>query len=163
MWYMSPAEICIYRRIAVAVGSTDESHHFGSMSLVNIAFAASLGWANPTLDTLEAQALIPMFGDEPVELRLSSITEDELLDRIREDERYGLMFEMAFQKMTTITVGNLARAIATFERTIVSHNSPYDRFQAGDKKAMSASAIREGWTCSSRRPSSAFTVMGDST
>ena len=129
--------------LPVAVGSTDESHHFGSMSLVNIAFAASLGWANPTLNTLEAQALIPMFGEEPVELGLSSITEAELLDRIREDGRYGVMFEMAFPaEDDPVTVGNIARAIATFERSIVSHDSPYDRYQAGDKAAMSASAVR---------------------
>ena len=50
------------------------------MSLANIAYAATLGWGNPTMTTLEAQALVPMFGEAPVELGLSVLTESELLD-----------------------------------------------------------------------------------
>ncbi|MEE2788960.1 MAG: MbnH family di-heme enzyme [Myxococcota bacterium] len=127
----------------VAVGSTSDRHHLGSMSLVNAAYAATLGWANPTLTTLEQQALVPMFGEEPVELGLSAITEEELLDRFREDDRYQEMFATAFPTDDDpITVGNIARAIATFERTIISNDSPYDRYQAGDREAMSDSAVR---------------------
>ncbi len=40
------------------------------MSLVNVAYAASLTGANPTLDSLEEQALIPMLGEKPIELGL---------------------------------------------------------------------------------------------
>lgn len=42
-----------------AVGSTGEVHPRGSMSLVNVAFAAALTWGNPTLTQLEEQALVP--------------------------------------------------------------------------------------------------------
>ena len=40
------------------------------MSLVNVAYAAALTWANPTLTRLEEQALVPMYGEHPVELGL---------------------------------------------------------------------------------------------
>ncbi len=55
---------------AHAVGSTGEVHPRGSMSLVNVAYAAVLTWGNPTLTRLEDQALVPMFGEHPVELGL---------------------------------------------------------------------------------------------
>src|SRR5262245_10962928 len=48
---------------AQSVGSTGQVHPRGSMSLVNIAYAAGLTWANPSLTRLEDQALVPMYGD----------------------------------------------------------------------------------------------------
>src|ERR1022692_3685568 len=53
---------------ARAQGTTGEIHPRSSMSLVNVAYAPLLTWANPTLDSLEEQALIPMLGEEPIEL-----------------------------------------------------------------------------------------------
>ncbi len=55
---------------ARAVGSTGELHPRSAMSLVNVAYAAALTWGNPTVVALEQQALVPMFGDHPVELGL---------------------------------------------------------------------------------------------
>ena len=128
---------------AVALGSTDEEHTLGSMSLVNIGYAATLGWANPTLQTLEAQALIPMFGEEPVELGLNQLNEEELLDRFEKDERYQTMFAEAFpQSSQPFTIGNIAKAIASFERALISSDSAYDRFQAGDQGALNAQEKR---------------------
>src|SRR5262245_5114669 len=53
-----------------SIGSTGQAHPRGSMSLVNVAYARTLTWANPTLERLEVQALVPMYGDHPVELGL---------------------------------------------------------------------------------------------
>src|SRR5580658_5090788 len=53
---------------AQAKGTTGELHPRSSMSLVNVAYEASLTWANPTLDSLEEQALIPILGENPIEL-----------------------------------------------------------------------------------------------
>src|SRR5262245_49466816 len=55
-----------------SVGSTGQTHPRGSMSLVNVAYATVLTWANPTHTRLEEQALIPMYGDHPVELGLEA-------------------------------------------------------------------------------------------
>jgi len=66
----------------VPVGSTGEAHTRNSMALANVGYFHSLGWADPRTLRLEAQALIPMFGDVPVELGLkgrrpTSFTVDE--------------------------------------------------------------------------------------
>ena len=46
----------------------------GPMSLVNVAYAPALTWANPSLTRLEDQALVPMYGDHPIELGLEPPT-----------------------------------------------------------------------------------------
>ncbi|MFZ8461118.1 cytochrome c peroxidase, partial [Staphylococcus aureus] len=53
---------------AHAIGSTGQVHRRSSMSLVNAAYSSRLTWANPMLDRLEDQALLPMFSDSPIEL-----------------------------------------------------------------------------------------------
>ncbi len=130
-------ELAFTDGLPVALGSTSEAHSLGSMSLANIGYAATLGWSNPVISSLEAQALIPMFGEEPVELGLSALTEEELLDRLRTEDTYQTMFTEAFPESDDpFTVANVVKAIATFERTLISADSPYDRFQAGDTTAM---------------------------
>ena len=65
------------------------------MSLVNVAYAPRLTWANPTLDSLEEQALIPMLGEDPIELGLKG-HEQEFLDTVRRDPVYQRLFPQAF-------------------------------------------------------------------
>ncbi len=55
---------------ARAKGTTGELHPRSSMSLMNVAYSPSLTWDNPAMRSLEEQALIPIFGTEPVELGL---------------------------------------------------------------------------------------------
>src|SRR5262245_47065830 len=111
---------------AVAIGSTKEPHPRGSMSLVNVAYSEALTWANPTMTRLEDQALVPMFGDHPVELGLKQ-PGSEMLARLRGVTEYKRLFPAAFDSSPDpFTVENVARALATFERTIVSFRSPYD-------------------------------------
>lgn len=124
--------------LPLALGSTNEEHTLGSMSLVNIGYAATLGWSNPALESLEAQALIPMFGEEPIELGLNGLSEEELLSRFSSDELYRGMFSAAFPKSEeAISLRNITKALASFERALISANSPYDRFLAGDQDALS--------------------------
>jgi cytochrome c peroxidase len=113
------------------------------MGLVNIAYAARLTWANPVLETLEDQALGPMFGEDPVELGLAG-REDELVTRLRDHPAYPMMFSEAFPNdPDPISVGNIVRAIASFERTIISGDAAYDRYTyGGDDDALSESAQR---------------------
>lgn len=124
------------------VGSTGEVHPRGPMSLANVAYASALTWANPNMRTLEAQALVPMFGEEPVELGLAG-KEQELFRRIRAERRYGPLFAAAFPgEADPVTLVNITRAIASFERTLISGRAPYDRAEHGDHAAMSAAAQR---------------------
>lgn len=129
-------------RMPVGIGSTGEMTPRNSMNLTNVAYNATYTWANPVVRTLEDQALGPMFGETPVELGLAG-REQEMLDRLRADEAYQLMFAAAFPRDDdAFTVQNVTKAIAQFERTLISHDSPYDRFVRGDVGAMSESAQR---------------------
>lgn len=124
------------------VGSTGQVHPRGSMSIVNSAYFATFTWANPLIQSLEQQALGPLFGETPVELGMAG-QEEELLNRLRNDDVYPAMFADAFPaESDPISLANLTRAIAAFERVLISGNSPYDRYQAGDDAALSESAER---------------------
>lgn len=122
------------------LGSTGQLHPRGPMSLVNVAYAPVLTWANPNVRDLETQALVPMFGDHPIELGMAG-KEDLLVNRLKADLRYRKMFAAAFGG--EITIANITKAIASFERTILSGDSPYDEYRRGDDpNAISESAKR---------------------
>jgi cytochrome c peroxidase len=125
-----------------AVGSTGEVHPRGSMGLANVAYAPMLTWANPLQKALEKQALVPMFGEDPVELGLSGM-EEKLLARVREVPRYKTLFAAAYPGQSDpVSLDHIVKAIASFQRTLISGRSPYDAFKAGKTTAISASAQR---------------------
>lgn len=127
---------------ARAKGSTGETTPRSSMSLANVAYQTTLTWANPLLLDLEAQMLVPLFGAEPVELGLRGL-EDQLLVRLREVPKYAQLFAAAFpDQPDPLTLHNVTRAVACFERRLLSGDAPYDRYLAGETAAISASARR---------------------
>ena len=126
-----------------AIGSTGQLHPRGAMSLANIAYASVLTWANPNESRLEHQALTPMFGEVPVEMGLAGL-EAPLLARLRSDTSYTSLFRRSFpERAEPVTLETLTKALATFERGLVSFNSPYDRAKLRhDRAAMLPSAQR---------------------
>ncbi len=135
-------ELAFTDELAQAEGSTGEIHPRSSMSVANAGYAASLTWANPAVVRLEEQALVPMFGEDPVELGLSGM-EDELLRRMRDDERYPEMFAEAFPRASDpISLDSITKAIAAFQRQLTSFNSKFDGWNAGDTTALTESAQR---------------------
>ncbi|MCK6520849.1 di-heme enzyme [Myxococcota bacterium] len=112
--------------LPTAVGSTGEAHRRASMPLVNVVYASALTWASSETRRLEDQALVPIFGEDPVELGFGG-QEDELLRRQTDDAARAAMFEAAFPG-EGVTLSGLTRALAAFQRAIVSADSPYDRF-----------------------------------
>jgi cytochrome c peroxidase len=127
---------------ARAVGVTGETHPRGSMSLVNVAYAATLTWSQPYFTSLERQVQLPMFGDTPIELGLRS--QAELEDRLRGLSEYEPLFAAAFSgDPERVTLSNVQRALASFERSLISGRAPFDRWiMDGDEGAMSAAAKR---------------------
>jgi cytochrome c peroxidase len=110
------------------------------MSLVNVGYAITLTWVDPKTRLLEDQALVPMYGQHPIELGLDR--GDAWLRAIQLDRSYRSMFSAAFTG-ESISARNVVKAIAAFERSIVSMRSPYDRYKfGGDGAAMSESARR---------------------
>jgi cytochrome c peroxidase len=128
---------------ARAEGTTGQLHPRSSMSLVNVAYSPRLTWANPRLSSLEEQALIPMLGEDPIELGLKG-REPEFLAALRRDPVYQELFPKAFPgEGDSFTLSSVTKAIAAFERTIVSMKSPYDRYRwGGDASGISDSAKR---------------------
>lgn len=127
---------------AVAIGSTGEVHPRNSQSLVNVAYMSTLTWANPALVTLEAQMQVPLFGTGPVELGVTDANKARILRRIKRDRWYARRFSAAFPgRKQPITWAAIVDAIASFERTIISARSKYDRYLAG-KATLTASEGR---------------------
>lgn len=127
---------------AVGLGATGQEHTRGSMSLVNVAYAATLTWAHPYMGSLERQAQVPLFGDSPVELGWRS--QAELEERLASIPLYGELFGNAFGgEPDPVNLSNALKAIASFERSIISGNAPFDRWLVeGDESAISESAKR---------------------
>ena len=124
----------------VAIGSTGELHPRNSMGLTNVGYQPALTWANPNEVNLANQALTPMFGEEPVELGLAGM-ENELIDRVSSDTTYQRLFTEAYPERTDpYSLETITDAIAAFQRTLISFDSPVDRFRRGDTDALTASA-----------------------
>jgi cytochrome c peroxidase len=113
------------------------------MTLVNVAWNRAFNWADPTVHSLEEQALKPMMSTQPVELGFGAI-EERFLEAASADPVYRKLFPAAFPKdPKPFTTANLVKALASFERTIVSRGSAWDRFHfEGDETAISEAAKR---------------------
>ena len=141
---------------AQALGSTGELHPRGSMSLVNVAYVSALTWANPTMTRLEDQALVPMFGTDPIELGLDRSGTD-LIARLRAVPEYGRLFPAAFGSTgSPFTIENVTRALAAFERTIISARSPYDRYHYDRQDEAVPAAAKRGERLFFSEPLSCF-------
>ena len=94
--------------------------------------------------SLELQVTGPMTTFE--EMRGHAYTEgmalDSLVARLKAIADYQPLFQQAFGIQQPITATNIGKAIAAFERTLIATNSPYDRYQKGDKTAMTAAQIQ---------------------
>jgi cytochrome c peroxidase len=112
------------------------------MGLANVGYLSPLTWADPQQQKLEAQALVPMMGERPVEMGMAG-QDYELARRLRSDACYPRMFKAAFpERGGEISTQTVTMALATFERTLLSHDAPYDKFQRGDRSALSPAAQR---------------------
>jgi cytochrome c peroxidase len=113
------------------------------MALTNSAYSFPLTWVAPPLTTLEEQLLVPIFGEFPTELGASA-AQDEIPMRFAADPLYQELFVAAFPDAADpYSWDNIVKAIASFVRTMISHDSPYDRFTFGDDdSALSESAKR---------------------
>ena len=143
---------------AQSIGSTGGIHPRGSMSLVNIAYAPALTWINPTKKFLEDQALVPMYGNRPVELGLSR--SGEWIRPLSSDPVYQRLIPAAFDGERSLSSDLVVRALASFERSIVSARSPYDRYHFDRDDSAISDAAKRGEILFHSRPLSCFTCHG---
>ncbi|MGF1462900.1 MAG: cytochrome-c peroxidase [Maricaulaceae bacterium] len=116
------------------------THRGDSMSrhtptLLNVGWGVVYFWDGRAA-TLEAQALSPIVSDDEM-----AASETMILERLNADASYREAFEAVFPGLGVSLEGVLC-ALATFERTIVSGEAPFDRWVGGDETAISPSAKR---------------------
>lgn len=100
---------------------------------INRIFSVEQFWDGRAKD-LEAQAIGPMAN--PIEM---GFTHEGVVKRVRGIKGYREQFLQVFGT-EEFTIDHVGKAIASYERTILSGNSPFDRFEAGDKTALSEAA-----------------------
>ncbi len=133
---------------AVSKGVTGEAGARSAMTLTNVAYLPVLTWQNPQLTSLEVQALIPLFGEHPVEMGMAG-RERQLFALFKVDPTYRRLFAQAFPDEARrgddalYSLATLTRALASFQRSLLSFDSPYDRYRYGAQAdAISAAAKR---------------------
>ena len=123
---------------AIAVGIMGRSGTRNVPTIINSKFSASLFW-DGRVRTLEEQVKQPLLN--ATEMGLES--EADLVNRLSAIPEYVKQFRRVFPK-SGITLDTVAAAIAAYERTLVSVNSPFDRFIKGDRNAISDNQ-KAGW------------------
>ncbi len=117
----------------VAIGSTGEHHTRNVPTLTNVGSRGI---------SLERQAMRPLLRTHPIELGALG-HEREIMSRFASDPATRDLFVGAFpREAKPFTLRNAARAIAAFERTLVSNDAAFDRAAHGDHEAMSDDAWR---------------------
>ena len=128
---------------------------FHSPSILNVAFTG-LAQTSPLpgfvsggyfwdlrADTLEMQAVEPIKSE--VEMRSSDFLEEEIMPEIIQRlvliPEYQALFAAAFADPDPISEANIARALATYQRTLITQPTRFDRFLAGDDSALSPQEV----------------------
>ncbi len=122
---------------SVSMGVHGKTGGRSAPTVWNSAFNSSQFWDGRAA-TLEEQAKGPV--TNPVEMGMSDL--EVAMERVRSIPGYQAYFEAAFGKDNPMTVDNAAKAVAAFERTLITPNSAYDRYAKGDKKALNEQEIR---------------------
>ncbi|WP_297461472.1 cytochrome-c peroxidase [Ferrovum sp.] len=123
------------RPVSVGVGGKKGGRN--APTVWNSAFLSVQFWDGRAA-TLEDQAKGPIVN--PVEMGMHSPADAE--GRIRAIPGYVSQFEAVFGTQDPVTYDNIAKAIAAYERTLLTPHSPFDRYMKGDKTALSEQALR---------------------
>jgi len=123
---------------AIAVGIMGRSGTRNVPTIINAKFSASFFW-DGRARTLEEQVKQPLLNANEMGLE----SEAQLVNRLSSIPEYVKHFRRIFPK-SGITLDTVAAAIAAYERTLVSINSPFDRFLKGDRNAITDNQ-KAGW------------------
>jgi cytochrome c peroxidase len=117
--------------MARSVGASGELHPRSAPTLWNSAFLKSLLW-DARADSLEQQALGPLFS----ELEMAN-TPEQLMANLNQVDAYPELFTQAFPNSEdAMVIANITTALTAFQSSLISLNSPYDRYAHGDSKAL---------------------------
>jgi cytochrome c peroxidase len=121
---------------ATSEGVAGKRGERNSPTVINRLFSKEQFWDGRAAD-LEEQAHGPL--TNPVEMNMGS--HNNVVERVKAVKAYAPLFTNAFGT-AEVTMPRIAQAIAAYERTVLSGNSPFDRYMAGDKGALSAEQVR---------------------
>ncbi len=124
-----------HRPVSIGVGAQRGGRN--APTVWNAAFLSVQFWDGRAA-TLEDQAKGPP--DNPIEMGMKSL--HEVLYRIRRIGGYRPYFEQAFGRGDVVTMDNAAKAIAAYERTLITPGSAYDRYVEGDHRALTPRQVR---------------------
>jgi cytochrome c peroxidase len=122
---------------ATSVGIKQQVGHRNAPTVLNALYNETQFW-DGRAHLLEDQAKLPI--TNPIEMGQPNL--DAAVAAVAKIPEYRAEFEKVFGR--AVNGDDLARAIAAYERTQVAFDAPFDRFLAGDEKALDASA-RRGW------------------
>lgn len=105
-----------------------------SPTIINSAYGKLQFW-DGRAKSLEDQALGPI--QNPIEMNMGL---EDLVSRLNGIEGYQKQFQKVFG--TEVTSDGIAKAIAAYERTVLSGGAPYDKFRAGDQAALTEASMR---------------------
>ncbi len=126
-------------------GMSGERHPRNTPGLANVGYLSPLGWVDPDVRDLESQVLVPLFNTRPVEMMAKGMA-DDIVRRLEADRVTREHFEAAFPETGgRIDLLAIQRAVAAFQRSLLSFDSPFDRWYGdGESEAIDAEA-RRGW------------------
>lgn len=121
---------------SVSMGVHGKTGGRNAPTVWNSAFHSVQFW-DGRAPLLEDQAKGPVAN--PIEMGMKDV--DTAMDRVKTIPGYKVLFDKAFGP-GKMTVENAAKAVAAFERTLITPNSAYDKYVKGDKKAMTSQQVR---------------------
>lgn len=121
---------------AQAIGADGEVLPRSAMSLWNVAYNTSFFWDGRAA-SLEEQMEIPLTSENEM-----GSTPDDIVAELKAIPEYVELFEKAFGSADAVTYENVTYAIAAFERSLVTNDSPFDRYAAGNVNALTPSQRR---------------------
>lgn len=122
---------------ATGIGIEGKRGGRNSPTVWNAAFQSVQFWDGRAA-SLEEQAKGPM--TNPVEMGMEN--HDSIVKRLKEIDGYVKEFARVFPGQDPITIDNAVKAIAAYERTLITPNSPYDRYVKGNKTALTTQQVR---------------------
>ena len=120
-----PSEAFAQRGVARSKGMDGKLGRRNTPSLLNVVFAKNL-FLDGRSASLEDQAWEPILAED----EMGNASEEEVLERLRASEAYRGLFKRAFGNDEP-NKETVAKALACFQRTLLSGNSAYDRWYAG--------------------------------
>jgi cytochrome c peroxidase len=113
------------------------------MTLTNVAYNPAFTWSSGKVRSLEAQMRQPLFNEHPVEMGLKA-DQAVAVDGISSDSNYREQFAAVFPGPASISMDHIVKAIAAFERTLISGRSAFDRYIFDDDRAALSEDAKRG-------------------